>query len=59
MAHRPEGDAVAAETHQRRQKAVLGVEKRQLEKDIAPDQLEAAAGVDGTVAQQRLTQAVG
>src|SRR6516165_1443380 len=53
------GDFIAVALHQRRQKAMQAVEIRQREERVAPKRLEAAAGIAGAVAQDRVAHRVG
>src|ERR1700688_1878012 len=53
------GDLVSFAAYQRRQKAMKPVEIRHREKHLTPERLQAAAGVAGTIAQDRVAHAIG
>src|SRR3954470_13828285 len=53
------GDVVSLAPHQRRQKAVQPVEIGHCQKHLAPERLEAAAGIAGPIAEHRVAHAIG
>src|ERR1700730_15005520 len=53
------GDLVSFAAYQRRQKAMKPVEIRHREKDLAPERFQAAAGVAGAIAKNRVAHAIG
>ena len=53
------GDVVTLATHQRRQEAMQPVEIRHRQKHLAPERLQAAAGIAGAVAQDGVAHAIG
>src|ERR1700692_1937498 len=53
------GDLVTLPAHYRRQKAMQPIEIRQHQENLAPERLQAAAGVAGTVVQNAAAYAVG
>src|SRR5258706_15934007 len=53
------GDLVALPSYQRRQKTMQPVEVRHRQEHLAPECLQAAAGVAGAIAQDRVAHAIG
>src|SRR5689334_6842376 len=57
--HLDVGDLIAVTSDERGQKAMQAVEIRQRQERVAPERLEAAAGIAGSVTQDRAAHSVG